>query len=112
MLHHAIAAGVVFAQEESEPSSGFTPILWLLLIGVAVYLLFGGPQRRRMKAVRREQQDMRDSLEFGDQIVTVGGIFGRVTSTSDDDVVIDIGGGTEMRLAKRAIAERLGEDTE
>lgn len=112
MLHHAIAAGVVLATEESEPTSGFSPFLLLLLIGVAVYLLFGGPQRRRMKATRQQQQEMRESLEFGDQIVTVGGIFGRVTSTSDDDVVIDIGGGTEMRLAKRAIAERLGDDTE
>ena len=47
-----------------------------------------------------------------DDIVTVGGIYGRVTAVTDDDVTIDVGGGTELRLARRAIAERIGDDAE
>ncbi len=65
-----------------------------------------------MKNMRRELSELRESVEYGDEIVTVGGIYGRITSTSDSDVTIDVGGGTEIRITRRAIAERIGDDAE
>ena len=112
MLHDVIGAGVVLATDESEPTSGLSSLLFFLVIGGAVYFIFFGPQRRRMKAMRQDMKQMRDSVEYGDDIVTVGGIYGRVTAVTDDDVTIDVGGGTERRLARRAIAERIGDDAE
>lgn len=110
MVHLALNVGIVLAQEDSEPSGGFGSLFFFIIIGAAVWFLFAGPQRRKMKAMRQKQQDLRESLEFGDDIVTVGGIFGRVTGTTDHDVTIDIGGGIEMRIARRAVAERVGDE--
>lgn len=112
MLHQVIAAGIVLAQSDGETASGFGTLLFFLIIGGAVYFIFFGPQRRRMKAMREQVQTLRDSVELGDEIVTVGGIYGRVTATTDDDVTIDVGGGTELRITRRAIAERIGDDNE
>jgi preprotein translocase subunit YajC len=112
LLHQLIGAGVVLAQTDSEPSSGFGSLLFFLIIGGAVYFIFFGPQRRRMKAMREEVAAVRESVEFGDEIITVGGIYGRVTSTTEHDVTIDVGGGNELRITRRAIAERVGDEPE
>ncbi len=110
MLHLAQILGVVLAQEDSETGSGF-PLLLVLLAGVAVFM-FLSPRRRQMKAMRREQEELRESLGFGDDIITIGGIHGRVVSTTEHDVTIDVGGGVEMRIARFAVRERVGDDEE
>ena len=112
MLHLALNPGFVLAAEETDPGSGAGNLIFFLVIGAAIWFMFFGPQRRRMKAVKRQQQDLRETLEFGDDIITVGGIFGRVTGTTDHDVTIDVGAGVEMRITRRAIAERVGGDEE
>lgn len=113
MLYQVITAGIVLAQEDTDPGgSAFGSILFFLIIGGAIWFIFFGPQRRRMKAARQQMEEVRDKVAFGDDIVTVGGIYGRVTSTTDDDVTIDVGGGTELRITRRAIAERIGDDAE
>jgi preprotein translocase subunit YajC len=67
-------------------------LLWLFLIA---------PQRRRMQ----EQRKLIDSVEIGDEIVTVGGIIGRVRSEpSDQELLVEIAPGTEVRVARRAVA--------
>ena len=110
MLHLVLSAGFVLAQEDPEPSVGIGSVLPLLLIGAAVWFVFFGPQRRKMKAMRAEQEELRNSLSFGDDIITIGGIHGRVTGTTEHDVTIDIGAGVEMRIARRAIQERISPD--
>jgi preprotein translocase subunit YajC len=113
LLYLAISTGAVLAQEaESESDGGFGSFFLLILIVVGAYLLIASPQRRRMKAARQKQKDLRETLEYGDEVVTIGGIHGRVTATSEEDVTIDVGGGMELRMARRAIAERLEDDTE
>ena len=112
MLHQVIATGIVLAQEETEPTGGIGSFLFLLIIGGAAYFIFFGPQRRKMKAMRAEVAEARENVAFGDDIVTVGGIIGRVVSTTENDVTIDVGGGIEMRILRRAIAERIGDDPE
>ena len=111
-MHFALNAGIVLAAEAAEPSSGTGSIFFILIIGVALWFMFFGPRQRRMKSMRRDMAHLRDSLEFGDDIITVGGIHGRVVSTTDHDVMIDIGGGVEIRIARRAVAERIGDDAE
>ncbi len=110
MLYLVSQAGIVLAQE-SEPSSGGSALGFLLplvILGGLFYFLLIMPQRRRQK----QMQELRAAMEIGDEIRTVGGIYGRITNLTDADVIIDIGGGTTLRVAKRAIAERLGDDTE
>jgi preprotein translocase subunit YajC len=66
------------------------------------------PQRRRAK----KAQELRNSIEIGDDVRTIGGIYGTIRSEDDETFTLDIGGGSTMRVAKRAISERIGDDSE
>ncbi|MFQ5553926.1 MAG: preprotein translocase subunit YajC [Acidimicrobiia bacterium] len=101
-------AGIVLAAETDSSSGGSAVgfLLPLVVLGGLFYMLLIKPQRRRQKAM----DELREAMEIGDEIRTVGGIYGRVTNITDGDIVIDIGGGTTLRVARRAVAERLGED--
>ena len=112
MLLAAATAGLLLATEETQPTSGFVNIVLILMFGVVAWFLIAGPQRRRMKTMRRELAELRDSLGLGDDIVTVGGIHGRVTAVEDEEVTIDVGKGVEIRIARRAVAERIEDDSE
>ena len=60
----------------------------LLLIFVVFYFLLIRPQRKKDK----EAQNMRNNIQVGDEIVTAGGIVGRVVSVREDTLVIETGG--------------------
>ena len=67
-------------------------LLWLLLIR---------PQRRRQVA----QRELIASIQVGDEILTAGGLYGHVRALGDeDDLVVEIAPGTEVRVARRAVA--------
>ncbi len=111
MQYLVAQAGFMLAQEaETDNPTGslVSMLLVFALIGGFFYFVMIRPQRRRM----REMDKLRDSIVVGDEIRTVGGIYAVVKSVDDDDMVVDIGGGTSMRISRRAIARRLGGDTE
>ena len=78
----------------------------LILIGGLFYLLLIRPQRTRM----RQMEDLRQSIDIGDEVRTVGGIYGTVTGIDDDVMILDVGGGTSLRVARRAVADKLNQD--
>ncbi len=72
----------------------------LILVFVVFYFLLIRPQQKKEK----ETQKMRQSLEVGDEIITVGGIIGRVVVLKEDNVVIETGSDrSKMRIARWAI---------
>ena len=75
----------------------FILILVLLLV---MWLFMVRPQRRRQQA----QQAMIDNLRIGDEILTAGGFYGTVAGVREDEVTVELSPGTEVRVAKRAIA--------
>lgn len=64
---------------------GITLILVYAVIIGALYFLMIRPQRKKTK----EEKKMRESLQVGDEIVTIGGIYGRVISLKEDSMVIE-----------------------
>lgn len=67
-------------------------LLWLLLIR---------PQRKRLT----DQRELHASIEVGDEILTAGGLYGHVRELGDDDdLIVEIAPGTQVRMARRAIA--------
>jgi preprotein translocase subunit YajC len=67
-------------------------LLWLLLIR---------PQRQK----QAEQQRLIESVEPGDEILTVGGLFGIVEEIDEEgDLVVEIADGIQVRIARRAVA--------
>ena len=75
-------------------------LLWLFLIM---------PSRRRAQA----QRQLIASVEVGDEILTVGGLYGRVDSVSgDDELLVEIAPETQVRVARRAVAAVMPPETE
>ena len=106
----AIVADLLLAAEDTGGETGGSLLGFLLplvIIGGLFYFLLILPQRR----VRQKQETMRSRLSPGDDIRTVGGIYGTVVSVDDESVMLDIGAATHIRLATRAVAEIL-RDTE
>ncbi len=98
-------SGLLAYQDAGEATGSiFGFLLPLIIIGGLFYFMLIMPQRRRMKALNQ----LRDSIDVGDEVRTVGGIYGVVQSIEDEDMIIDVGGGTVLRVVKRAVAEKLG----
>jgi preprotein translocase subunit YajC len=79
-------------------NSGFFVLIILVLF--LIWLMLVRPQRRRQQA----QQAMIDHLRIGDEVLTAGGFFATVRQIDEDEVTVELGPGTEARVAKRAIA--------
>jgi len=86
-------------------SSGLATIIPLILMVAIFYFLLIRPQQRRM----RQQRQLVESLEVGDDILTIGGLFGRVTGMDDEALDVELAPGTTVRLLKSAVARRLTE---
>ncbi|HYD96421.1 MAG TPA: preprotein translocase subunit YajC [Noviherbaspirillum sp.] len=82
----------------------FLPII---LMFVVLYFLMIRPQMKRQK----EQKAMLDALGKGDEVVTAGGIVGRVTKVTDAYVTLEIADGTEIVAQKAAVSTLLPKGT-
>ena len=78
----------LFEGETSAPTggSGFVSIIMIVLIVVVFYFMY-----RSQKKQERESAKMRDGLEVGDEITTIGGICGKVVSVKENNLVIETG---------------------
>ena len=72
-----------------------TIIMIVLVIGL-FYLMY-----RSNKKQEREASQMRNSLEVGDEITTIGGICGRVVTTKEDSLIIETGADRNRMMIKR-----------
>ena len=79
----------------------FAPIVIVLIV---FYFLLIRPQQKKDK----EDRAMRENLEIGDEIVTIGGIVGLVVSIKEDTVVIETGSDrSKIRILKSAVAQNI-----
>ena len=62
----------------------FLPLVLLIVI---MYFLLIRPQKKREKSVN----EMRNSIKVGDEVITIGGICGKIVKTKDDSLVIQVG---------------------
>lgn len=82
---------------------------WIFLIGFLVifYLMIWRPQAKRAK----EHKNLLGGLQKGDEVVTSGGIVGKVTKVTDDFVVVEIADNVELKFQKQAISATLPKGT-
>jgi preprotein translocase subunit YajC len=74
----------------------------LLLIFAIMYFLLIRPQQKKMK----EHQNMVSSLRRGDQVVTQGGLIGKVTKVKDDnEIEVELAEGVKVRVVQSTIAQ-------
>lgn len=90
------------AAAEGGAAGGTNPMSLIMIVGMValMYFMVLRPQKKRQK----EEQEMRDSIQIGDEIVTIGGIMGRVVTVKDDSIVIETGTDrTKIKFLKSAI---------
>ena len=72
----------------------------MVVLIVIMYFMMIRPQKKRQK----EEQEMRSSLEIGDEIITIGGIVGKVVTIREQDLVIETGADrTKMKIQRWAV---------
>ncbi|WP_313474707.1 preprotein translocase subunit YajC [Stutzerimonas kunmingensis] len=98
-----------YAQEAAAAGPAGTGFEWVFLVGFLVifYLMIWRPQSKRAK----EHKNLIAGLQKGDEVVTSGGIAGKVTKVADDFVVIEVSDNVELKFQKVAIAATLPKGT-
>ncbi len=81
-----------------------TVVIYLVLLVAAFFFLVVRPQRRQMASHRA----LVASLHEGDEVVTTGGVLGTIQSLDDEVVHLEIAPSVVVRVARAAIARRLG----
>jgi len=95
------------ASEASQQGGGLNIILLSVLFVAIFYFLLIRPQSKRNKA----QQELINNLQKGDEVVTVGGILGRIVSIDDAMLTIEIAENTPIKVQKNAIVSLLPKGT-
>jgi preprotein translocase subunit YajC len=86
-----------------------TGLVVIVVLFALFWLLVIRPNRRR----QAEQTALIQNVQVGDEIVTAGGLFGHVKSVADDELLVEIAPGTNVRIARRAVGGIVGpEDDE
>ena len=83
-------------------------LVFLVLMMVVFYFMLIRPQKRRAD----QHRDLVGSLGVGDEIVTIGGMFGTVSSMDDEALLLEVAPGTTLRVLKTAVARRIIEEDE
>jgi preprotein translocase subunit YajC len=86
--------------EEAAGSAWGVLLVYAVIIGGLFYFLMIRPQRTRM----RRHEELVGALEIGDEVTTIGGIYGTIEHMDDESAVLQIEGGGRMRVARRALA--------
>ncbi len=79
----------------------FVPLLLIM------YFMMIRPQQKKMK----QHKEMTAGLEKGDEVMTTGGIIGRISKVKDDFVVLNISEGVDLKFQKASIAQTLPKGT-
>ncbi len=92
-------------QAQEAPGGGGllgSPFLFLAAMLLLMWALIIRPQQRQ----RKEHKQMLSQIQKGDQVVTSGGIHGRVTGVADDVLTVEIADKVRVRLNKSAVSAR------
>ncbi len=85
---------------EGQKGSSVTMIIMMVVMLVVMYFIMIRPQKKK----QQEEQKLRDSVQIGDEITTIGGINGRVVTVKEDSIVLETGADrTKMKIMRWGI---------
>jgi len=95
---------IAYAAEGGVQGSPIAPFIPLILIFAIFYFLLIRPQQKKQK----QHVAMLNSITAGDEIMTGGGIYGKVLKVIDKDTfIVEIADGVTIKLAKNGIAQKV-----
>lgn len=106
LLSLFVADAYAQAGEAQEPSLLVT-FLPLVLLLVIFYFLLIRPQAKRAK----EHRKMVDALSEGDEVVTNGGLLGRINQVEDEFVTVEIAKNVQVRVQRQAVSSLMPKGT-
>jgi preprotein translocase subunit YajC len=87
---------------EDGTTSIWPMLVFLVVIFGLFYFVMIRPQRKRQK----EHEQLMQELQKGDNVMTAGGIYGRIENVSEDSVVIKVESGATLRVARNSVVIR------
>lgn len=87
---------------ETNPIMSFLPFLVIILI---MYFLMIRPQSKKQK----EKQNMLNNLKAGDEILTIGGVYGKIEGINEKDgkLIVSVSKDVKLNIARSAIADKV-----
>lgn len=85
--------------QDAAPQSGLLSFLPLIVIFVVFYFLLIRPQTKRAK----EHRQLVEKLAVGDEVVTNGGLLGKITNVGDSFVTVELADNVKIKLQKHAV---------
>ncbi len=74
-------------------------ILWLVVLIALMYFMIIRPQQKQKK----QRMDLLDSLEIGMEVVTIGGIYGKILVLSENEITLEISPNVQIRIQRSAV---------
>ena len=84
---------------QASEGADYMQFVMLGLIVVVFYFFMIRPQLKKSK----EQKKFREALAKGDQVVTIGGVHGKIAEMKDTTVIIEVEGGNRLKVEKSAV---------
>jgi preprotein translocase subunit YajC len=91
----------------AEQASPFGMLLPMVVIFAAFYFLLIRPQQKKQKA----HTALVSALKEGDEVLTAGGILGKITGVSEHYVIVKVAENTEIKMQKSSVAQVVPKDT-
>ena len=91
----------------AEQASPFGVLLPMIVIFAAFYFLLIRPQQKKQKA----HTALVAALKEGDEVLTAGGILGKITGVSEHYVIVKVAENTEIKMQKSSVAQVVPKDT-
>jgi preprotein translocase subunit YajC len=101
------AAYAAEAAANIPASAGYTEMAMLAVFALVAYFLLIRPQSKRMK----EQRQLVASLAKGDEVVTAGGMVGKITRLEDNFIILAIADNVEVKFQRQAVTQVLPKGT-
>jgi preprotein translocase subunit YajC len=98
-----------WAQASGAPSAGggMESLLLIVLMFVVLYFLMIRPQMKRAK----EHKTMTEALQKGDEVITAGGVLGRISKISESYVSLEVSPNVEIQIQRQAVQVLLPKGT-
>ena len=94
-----ISDALAEAPAATEQASAITGLLPLVIFGAVLYFLMIRPQVKRQK----EHKKMVEALAKGDEIVTNGGMAGKISNMGDNFIMVEVAEGVEVKFRRQAV---------
>ena len=106
-ISNAFAQTAPAAASGGDMGSSLMSMLPLVLMFVVLYFIMIRPQMKKQK----EHRAMIDALAKGDEVVTAGGLLGKVSTLTDSQIGLQIASGVEVQMQRSAVVQVLPKGT-